>query len=129
MAESTRIGMLTPSSNTILEPVTAAILHGTDSSMYASRVPVTRIDFSGFGESTFSDWRNPAGVPPTISKTIFHVMVGRTALEVVQAFSIKYPYAVRVVRTITIERTNAGCRLRLVESSRAGARAVAGAVA
>ena len=31
--------------------------------------------------------------------------------------------------TITIERTDAGCRLRLVESSRAGARAVAGAVA
>ena len=31
--------------------------------------------------------------------------------------------------TITIERTDVGCRLRLVESSRAGARAVAGAVA
>ena len=29
MAEFIRIGMLTPSSNTSLEPVTAAILHGT----------------------------------------------------------------------------------------------------
>jgi maleate isomerase len=43
MVGPTRIGMLTPSSNTSLEPVTAAILHGTDTSMHVSRVPVTRI--------------------------------------------------------------------------------------
>jgi len=43
MAEFTRIGMLTPSSNTSLEPVTSAILHGIDASMHVSRVPVTRI--------------------------------------------------------------------------------------
>jgi hypothetical protein len=26
---------------------------------HTSRVPVTRIDISGFGESLFSDWKNP----------------------------------------------------------------------
>jgi maleate isomerase len=41
----TRLGMLTPSSNTCLEPVTAALLRDAkaSASMYASRVPVTRI--------------------------------------------------------------------------------------
>jgi maleate isomerase len=53
MAESTRIGMLTPSSNTILEPVTAAILHGTDVSMYASRVAVTRIALDDHANTQF----------------------------------------------------------------------------
>ncbi|WP_067679562.1 GAF domain-containing protein [Nocardia miyunensis] len=40
-----RIGMLTPSSNTCLEPMTAAILLEAEgpAAMYASRVPVTRI--------------------------------------------------------------------------------------
>jgi maleate isomerase len=53
MAESTRIGMLTPSSNTCLEPVTAAILHGTDMSMHASRVPVTRIALDDHANNQF----------------------------------------------------------------------------
>jgi hypothetical protein len=70
------------------------------------RVPVTRVDLSGFGESTFSDWRNPNSLPPSISKVALEVLVGRTATEIVQAFSIMYPYGVPVVRTITIEREN-----------------------
>jgi maleate isomerase len=43
MTEPVRIGMLTPSSNTCLEPTTAAMLSGTGVSMHASRVRVTRI--------------------------------------------------------------------------------------
>jgi maleate isomerase len=53
MAEPTRIGMLTPSSNTCLEPVTAAILHGTGMSMHAARVPVTRIALDDHATTQF----------------------------------------------------------------------------
>ncbi|HYZ20663.1 MAG TPA: GAF domain-containing protein [Rhodopila sp.] len=50
-----RIGMLTPSSNTCLEPVTAAILRGAGvpASMHASRVPVTRIALDGQATAQF----------------------------------------------------------------------------
>uniref|UniRef100_UPI003B9835D4 hypothetical protein n=1 Tax=Klebsiella pneumoniae TaxID=573 RepID=UPI003B9835D4 len=54
----------------------------------------------------FSDWRNPVDAAAIISKARFDVIVGRTSREIVQAYSVLYPYAVRVVRTITIERQN-----------------------
>jgi hypothetical protein len=69
-----------------------------------SSIPVTRIDISGFGESIFSDWRNPNADPGSISKVLLEASVGRAAKEVVQIFSIVFPWAIRVVRTITIER-------------------------
>ncbi|MCC6553249.1 MAG: hypothetical protein IT372_09550, partial [Polyangiaceae bacterium] len=69
-------------------------------------VPVTRLDLSGYGESLFSDWRNPYPDPVAVSQARFDVLVGRTAREVVQTRSYLYPYAVQVVRTITIERRN-----------------------
>lgn len=69
-------------------------------------VPVTRLDLSGYGESLFSDWRNPYPDPVAVSQARFDVLVGRTAHEVVQVRSYLYPYAVQVVRTITIERKN-----------------------
>ena len=69
-------------------------------------MPVTRIDFSGYGESLFSNWRNPTDDPVAVSQARFDVLVGRTAYEVVQVRSILYPYAVRVVRTITIDSLN-----------------------
>jgi maleate isomerase len=52
-----RVGMLTPSSNTCLEPVTAAILldAGASASMYASRVPVTRIALDDQATAQFQD--------------------------------------------------------------------------
>jgi maleate isomerase len=50
-----RVGMLTPSSNTCLEPVTAAMLLGAKApaAMYASRVPVTRIALDGQATAQF----------------------------------------------------------------------------
>lgn len=69
-------------------------------------VPVERFDLSGYGESLFSDWRNPYPDPVAVSQARFDVIVGRTAHEVVQVRSYLYPYAVQVVRTITIERKN-----------------------
>ena len=69
----------------------------------AARVPVTRIDFSGYGGSTFSNWANPNAVA-SVSQVRFDVIVARTAYEVIQVASILYPWAVPVVRTITLER-------------------------
>ena len=67
------------------------------------KVPVTRVDFVGYGASAFSKWLNPNAIA-TASQVRFDVMVGRTAYEVVQIASILYPWTVHVVRTITIER-------------------------
>jgi hypothetical protein len=71
-------------------------------------VPITRLDLSGYGESLFSDWRNETSDMTAVSKARFDVLIGRTAVEVVQVRSILYPYGVRVVRTITIQRKNTG---------------------
>jgi hypothetical protein len=71
------------------------------------RVPLRRIDFSGYGASIFSEWNKPDATPPAIIKTQFDTSIGRTAYEVVKAASVIYPYCVRVVRTVTIDRQNA----------------------
>ncbi len=69
------------------------------------RVPVTRLDISGYGESTFSEWLHPAAAYATTAKAQFEVLVGRTALEVIKVASILYPWGIRLTRTVTIERT------------------------
>lgn len=75
-------------------------------------VPVSRIDISGYGESLFSDWRNPFNDPAfdavAVTQARFDVLVGRTAVEVVQVRSKLFCYGVDVVRTVTIERRNSG---------------------
>jgi hypothetical protein len=91
---------------TVLTPIDSTFNSNFGPSAPDPRVPVTRLDVSGFGESLFSDWRNPTDAAAIISKAQFNVIVGRTSFEVVQARSVKYPYAVRVVRTITIQREN-----------------------
>ena len=68
-----------------------------------ARVPVVRVDFAGYGASTFSKWFNPNAVA-SVSQVRFDVFVGRTAYEVVQVASVLYPFAAPVVRTITFER-------------------------
>jgi hypothetical protein len=77
-----------------------------------AQVPVTRIDLSGYGESLFSHWINPAGDAVAVSQARFDVLIGRTSMEVVQVRSVLYPYGVRVVRTITIQRKNSGSVIR-----------------
>ncbi|MBV8099188.1 MAG: hypothetical protein JOZ31_08520 [Verrucomicrobia bacterium] len=71
-------------------------------------VPVRRIDFSGYGASIYSDWNKPDQIPPAIIKVQFETTIGRTAYEVIKAASVIYPYCVRAVRTITMQRQNAG---------------------
>ncbi len=77
-----------------------------------TQIPVTRIDLSGYGESAFSDWRNPEDAAAVVSQVRLDVLVGRAAMEVVQIRSVLYPYAVRVVRTIVIQRANEGAVVR-----------------
>ncbi|UVF22239.1 hypothetical protein HPT29_026515 (plasmid) [Microvirga terrae] len=71
----------------------------------APRVPVVRIDLSGYGASLFSDWRYPEVPVPGIAQARFDAILGRTLHEVVQAKSLMYPWGVTVVRTITMQRT------------------------
>jgi hypothetical protein len=101
-----------PVNDTVISPITDTFNSNFSTTAANPRVPVTRIDISGFGESLFSDWSNPSDEAAIISKARFDVLVGRTSLEVVQAYSVLYPYAVRVVRTITIQRLNTGTVVR-----------------
>jgi hypothetical protein len=71
-------------------------------------VPVKRADLSGYGASIFSEWLNPGVDPPAIIKVQFETTRGRTAYEVIQAKSVIYPHGVAAVRTITMQRQNAG---------------------
>ena len=75
-------------------------------------VPVRRIDFSGYGASTFSEWIDQNPTPPAVTKVQFEASIGRTALDVIQVISVIYPWCIRVVRTITMQRQNAGWILR-----------------
>jgi hypothetical protein len=71
-------------------------------------VPLTRIDFSGYGASIFSHWQNPNAAIAATSQAHFDVFVGRTAQEVIQVRSVVYPWGIHVVRTITMFRGSSG---------------------
>jgi hypothetical protein len=73
-----------------------------------AEVPITRIDLSGFGESLFSHWNNPGEDLPQVSKAAFHVLLGRTAYEVVQVKTFKLPFFTPMVKTITFTRRSNG---------------------
>jgi len=74
----------------------------------AQKVPVSRIDISGYGASLFNDWRDPSADIAATSEVRFDVTVGRTSYEVVQIKSIVYPWGFHVVRTITLQRAGGG---------------------
>ncbi|MBC7851433.1 MAG: hypothetical protein H7Y31_16945 [Chitinophagaceae bacterium] len=72
------------------------------------QVPVEEMEISGYGASMFSDWRDKTAAIAEVSQAKFDVVVGRTGHEVIQVRSIMYPYAVHVVRTITLMRSPNG---------------------
>ncbi|MER7457862.1 hypothetical protein [Micromonospora sp. NPDC126480] len=76
------------------------------------RVPVTRIDVSGYGGSNFSDWNNPFAAFAEAAKVQFRVVVGRTALEVIKVNSVLHPWGIRVTRSVTVERRPGGGVIR-----------------
>lgn len=69
-------------------------------------VPLSRMDLSGYGASIFSNWLNPKAAIAETSQAKFDVFVGRCAHEIIQVKSILYPYAIKVVRTVTLLRAN-----------------------
>jgi hypothetical protein len=69
-------------------------------------VPVSRMDLSGYGASIFSNWLNPHAAIAETSQAKFDVFVGRCAHEIIQVKSVLYPWAIKVVRTITLFRAN-----------------------
>ena len=83
---------------------------GFDPGMY---VPLERYDFSGYGANVFSHWINENAAMAQTSQAMFDVWRGRTAHEVVQVKSVIYPWAIRVVRTITIYRGSNGFPWRI----------------
>jgi len=98
-----------PANKSVLDDQVDTIFNGyLSSGGLKPQVPVTRIDISGYGESLFSNWLNPTDDAVAVSQARFDVLVGRTSYEVIQVRSVLYPYAVRVVRTITIFRKNTG---------------------
>lgn len=82
-------------------------------------VPLTRIDFAGYGASIFSHWQNPNAVVAKTSQAKFDVWRGRTAHEVIQVRSLLYPWGIRVVRTISLFRTATGYVYRVDSGWRA----------
>jgi hypothetical protein len=74
----------------------------------APGVPVTRVDISGYGASTFTEWHNRDAEFASTSQVRFDIVTGRTAHEIVQVKSILYPWGIHVVRTITLLRVGSG---------------------
>jgi hypothetical protein len=71
-------------------------------------VPLERMELSGYGASIFSNYLDATATIADVSQVQFDVIVGRTGHEVVQIRSILYPFAVHLVRTITLMRSNNG---------------------
>lgn len=71
-------------------------------------VPVKRIDISGYGASTFTQWHNRGAQFASTSQVRFDIVTGRTSHEVIQVKSILYPWGIHVVRTITLFRVGSG---------------------
>ncbi|MBR9920675.1 MAG: hypothetical protein GYB31_07525 [Bacteroidetes bacterium] len=71
-------------------------------------VPLERIDLSGYGATSFSNWLNPKAAFAETSQVKFDIVTGRTSHEIVQVKSVLYPWGIKVVRTITIFRVSSG---------------------
>ena len=71
-------------------------------------VPLERADLSGYGASIFSEWLQPPENMTSIIKVQFEATRGRTAYEVIQAQSVIRPHNALAVRTVTLQRQNAG---------------------
>ena len=73
-------------------------------------LPLHQVDLSGYGLSTFSDWRRDE--PTGITQVRFDVLNGRTSLEIIQARTILAPCEAYLKKTVIMERRNSGSVLR-----------------
>lgn len=69
-------------------------------------VPLTHIDLSGYGASTFSNWLNPPAKYADIAQVKFDLLLGRLAHEIVEAATVIYPWGIAVTRTISFYKRN-----------------------
>ncbi len=100
------------SGSNVLDDVAAFFNDQFDPQDEIAALPLSRIDLSGYGASSLSQWVNEEAAPLAITKVEFEVLVGRTSVEVVEAQSILWPCMARVVRRITIRREGDGAVLR-----------------
>lgn len=70
------------------------------------KVPLTHIDFSGYGASTFSNWKDANVKFAGVAQVKFDILKGRTAHEIVQVVSMIYPWGIGTTRTVTFLRNN-----------------------
>lgn len=84
------------------------------------RAPITRLDLSGYGASTFSDWNDPIAAFGEAAKVQFSVIVGRTSYEFVKIISKLYPWGITVTRSVTVERRGGGGVIRRDSGWQAG---------
>lgn len=105
----------------VTDPYGTSVLGGDVADIFSSEfdkdpsargVPLRRIDLSGYGASIFSDWTDPNAPSTAVIKVQFETSIGRTAFEVIKVQSLLFPYCVKVVRTVTIQRQNPGWVLR-----------------
>lgn len=78
---------------------------------FEAGVPVHRLDLSGYGLSCFSLWRqdpDPNQDFVGVTEVRFDVLIGRTSYEVIEVRSYLMHCQSRVVRTIVLDRSNAG---------------------
>jgi hypothetical protein len=74
------------------------------------KVPLEKMEISGYGASIFSNWLSTAAAIADVSQAKFDVVVGRTGHEVIQVRSVMYMQTgcVQLVRTITLMRSADG---------------------
>jgi hypothetical protein len=73
-----------------------------------AKIPVARIDLSGYGTSMFSDWHDPSLADVGIVRALFNVLLGRTGHEIITAQTWILPWCIRLQRTITFDRSDGG---------------------
>ena len=99
-----------PATGSTLGEDVRTIFNGTLGEPPQAKVPVEKIEFSGYGASMFSNWIDSSAAVAAVSQAKFDVLMGRTAHEVVQVRSVMYMATgcVHVVRTITLMRSSNG---------------------
>lgn len=114
--------------NSLLNPGKWSILGDTVTTIFNNEfasgigvkgVPVERYDFTGYGAQVFSHWLDNNAEISQVSQSIFDIWKGRVAKEIIQVRSIIYPWAIRVVRTITMYRGSTGFEYRVDSGWRA----------
>lgn len=83
---------------------TLRVLGPSFGNAFSQRVPISQVDFSGYGATTFSRWFDATNPTVGITQFCFDGFNGRTSYKRVEMTSLLWPCLATLVRTITIER-------------------------